>query len=295
MKARVISRRDFLRLTSTAAAALGLSQIVTSQRFFANALNKPCVIWLEGQDCTGCTESVLSSLSPDICDFLLNTVCINYHETIMAGTGTTAETALQAAITAGNYILIVEGTIPSADSRYLYIGGKPFEDTFVQAARNASVILALGSCASYGGIPKSGPTIGESVKYYLNKHSIDKTYINLPGCPVHPVWFFDTVIAYLNGTTINLDAYNRPKSHYGKIVHSECPRIKNKFLTDWNDPEQQNYCLLKKGCKGETTLASCASLKWNDGVNWCIGNNAPCAGCTEPEFYDGLSPLYILK
>lgn len=295
MKARVISRRDFLRLTSSAAAALGLSQLVTAQHFFADSSKKPCVIWLEGQDCTGCTESVLASLSPDIRDFLLQTVCINYHETIMAGTGAVAENALDAAIEAGNYILIVEGTIPSADSRYLYIAGKPFEETFAEAARNASIILALGSCSSFGGIPKAGQTVGESVKYYLTKYNITKSYINLPGCPVHPVWFFDTVIAYLNGTSISLDKYNRPRSHYSKLVHSECPRIKSKFLTDWNDPAQQNYCLLKKGCKGETTYASCPTLKWNDGVNWCVGNNAPCAGCTEPEFYSGLSPLYKQK
>lgn len=292
MKARVISRRDFMRLSSSAAAFLGLSQFVIPQKLLAAAAQKPGVIWLEGQDCTGCTESVLSSLSPDIRDILLNTICVRYHETIMAGTGTVAESALQAAISAGGYVLVVEGSIPSADKRYLYVADKPLEDTFVAAARNASVILALGACSSFGGIPKASATVGESVKYYLNKYSISKTYINLPGCPTHPAWFFDTVIAYLNGTTIALDSNNRPTSHYGKLIHSQCPRTKNKYLTDWNNSAQQNYCLSKKGCKGKYTYSDCPSLKWNDGVNWCIGNNAPCAGCTQPEFYSGFSPLY---
>jgi hydrogenase small subunit len=291
MTARVINRRDFLRLTSSAAAALGLSQLGLTQKLFA-ASKKPAVIWLEGQDCTGCTESVLSSLSPDVRDILLNTLCVKYHETIMAGTGTVAESALQSAISAGGYVLIVEGSIPSTDKRYLYVADKPFEDTFIAAASNATVILALGACASFGGIPKAGPSGGESVKYFLNKYGISKPYINLPGCPTHPTWFFDTVIAYLNGITIALDSNNRPTNHYGTLIHKQCTRTKNRFLTDWNSTTQQNYCLSKKGCKGKYTYASCPSLKWNDGVNWCIGNNAPCAGCTQPEFYSGFSPLY---
>lgn len=250
------------------------------------------MVWLEGQDCAGCTESVLSSLGPDIKDILINTICIRYHETIMNVTGNIAENALQAAIEEGGYVLVVEGSIPVADNKFLYISDKPFEEIFIESAKNASIIIALETCAAFGGIPKSSPTVGESVQYFLNKYRIAKTYINLPGCPVHPTWFFDTIINYLVGNTTELDYLNRPKNHYGKLVHSQCPRIKNKFLTDWNDPTQQNYCLFKKDCKGKYTYSDCPSLKWNDGVNWCIGNNAPCSGCTQSEFYNDFIPIY---
>jgi hydrogenase small subunit len=47
------------------------------------------------------------------------------------------------------------------------------------------------------------------------------------------------------------------------------------------------------GCKGPWTYADCGSILWNEGANWCIGNNAPCAGCTQPEFYEGFSPLFV--
>lgn len=216
MKTRIISRRDFLKITSLATLALGLSQYVLPKKFLSStSLKKPAVIWLEGQDCAGCTESVLSSLSPDIKDVLINTICLRYHETIMNGTGNIAENVLQAAIEEGGYVLVVEGSIPIVDDKFLYIADKPFEEIFVESARNASIIIALGTCAAFGGIPKSTPTIGESVQYFLSKYNISKSYINLPGCPAHPIWFFDTIISYLVGNTIEVDNLNRPKTITG--------------------------------------------------------------------------------
>jgi hydrogenase small subunit len=298
MKTRIFTRRQFLKLSAGAAGALGLSTLPLGNKLLAQSTpaKKPAVIWLEAQDCAGCTESVFACLTPDLRDVLLDVICVRYHETVMAGTGSVAEGALDAAIAEGGYVLVVEGSIPAADQRYLMVGGQSLESTFVQAATNAAVILAVGSCAAFGGIPRVGIPQGKEVSYFLNQYGISKPYINLPGCPTHPTWFFDTVLDYLGGQTIRLDRHKRPKRHFDTKIHTNCPRRGNnsskKFLADWNEASQQGFCLYNKGCRGKETYSDCPTLKWNDGVNWCIGNNAPCSGCTEPEFYDEFSPLY---
>lgn len=298
MKSKVFTRRQFLKLTMGAGAALGLSQLPLAGKMLSETQEgaKPAVVWMEAQDCTGCTESVLSSVTPDLRDVILDVIAIRYHETIMAGTGHVAEGALDAAINEGGYVLVVEGSIPAADNRYLEVAGIPVETRFVQAASNAAVILAVGACAAYGGIPRAGVPDGRGVQYFLDKHSIAKPLINLPGCPVHPAWFYDTVLDYLAGNSIPVDQHKRPLRHFQQTIHDLCHRrgqYNNQlYLNDWNHPGQRNWCLLNKGCKGPDTHGDCPSIKWNDGVNWCGDNNAPCAGCTEPDFYDGFSPLY---
>jgi hydrogenase small subunit len=296
MKSYVFTRRQFMKMSMGAAAVLGISQLRWPKLLMAQG-NTPAVVWLNGQDCTGCTESALSCLQPDLRDVILDVVNIRYHETIMAGTGEVAEHALVSAIEAGGYVLVLEGSIPSADPRYLMIGGSPLESTFIAAASNAAAIIALGACAAYGGIVRATVSSGQGVEFFLNKHSISKPLINLPGCPAHPTWFYDTVLAYLNSGVPALDAYHRPLKHFSQTVHDNCPRKthydKGEYLSDWNDPNQKGWCMLLKGCKGYETHADCPSLMWNEGANWCINNNAPCAGCTEPKFYQNLSPLFI--
>lgn len=298
MKSSVFTRRQFLKMMGGAAASLGLSQLPFAGKLFGqDSSAKPAVVWIEAQDCTGCTESVLSCLQPDLRDVLLNQIAMCYHETIMAGTGEVAEMALSEAISTGGYVLVVEGSIPAADNRFLKVAGEPVETTFVSAANQAAIILAVGACAAYGGIPRAGVTDGRGVEYFMNKHSINKPLINLPGCPVHPTWFYDTVLDYIAGNAIPLDSDKRPLKHYGTTVHDRCTRRQhydmNRFLLDWNHPGQRRWCLAKKGCKGPETHADCPQIKWNDGVNWCVENSAPCAGCTEPKFYDQMSPLYV--
>jgi hydrogenase small subunit len=298
IKAFVITRRDFIKMTMAGAAALGLSPLLSWPKLAEALDKKPAVVWLEGQDCAGCTESVLSCLQPDLRDVVLDVVNIRYHETIMAGSGDVAEYALDAAIDEGGYVLVVEGSLPATDGRYLEVAGEVLEAKFVEAAGAAAAIIAIGACATYGGIPRAGVPDGQGVDYFLAKHGISKPLINLPGCPVHPAWFFDTVLYYLNneGAVPPLDDFKRPLLHFAATVHDTCSRRKfynkGKYLTDWNNPMERKWCLLLKGCKGTVTYADCPLIKWNEGASYCIDNNAPCAGCTEPAFYEGLSPLF---
>jgi len=156
-----LTRRDFIKVASATLALLGLSQALTPRvvKALEESLGKPAVVWLEGQDCAGCVESFLNSLEPPAASILLDTISLRYNETAMAASGHQAEEALTKTINEGGHILVIEGAIPLAeDGLFCTIGGEPFKDIVREAARNAAVIVCVGSCATYGGIPRSGPT-----------------------------------------------------------------------------------------------------------------------------------------
>ncbi|MDI6812315.1 MAG: hydrogenase small subunit [Desulfitobacteriaceae bacterium] len=299
-----LTRRDFLKAVAAVTAALGFP-VVYEPRIAAaveKAAGKPAVIWLEGQDCTGCSESLLASVNPGPTEIILDLLSVRYHETIMAASGQVAENWLDENIKQGGYLLIVEGSIPTADDRFLTIGGRPFKAILQAAAAKAAAIVPIGACACYGGIPAAGPTGAKGVQDIIK----DKPIINLPGCPVKPNWLLGTVLHYLILNKVpELDSNKRPLAYFGTLLHDNCPRRghyeKGEFLTDWNDPGQKEFCLLLRGCKGPKTFTDCAQNWWNDGVNFCINASSPCAGCTQPEFYAagpmdtrvGLAPLYL--
>ncbi len=294
-----VSRRDFMKYCAGMAAVLGLSELELFSKVkevMASPKGKLPVIWLEGQDCAGCTVSFAGALNPPAAQLILDKLSIRYHETIMAAAGYTAEKALEENIKAGGYVLCVEGSIPTADDRFCMVGGKPFRKIVEEAAKNASAIIAVGACAAFGGIPAAGPTKAVGVSKIVK----DKPIINISTCPVHPDHLIGTILYVLTvGKLPPLDDEKRPTMFFGQNIHDNCRRRyyfeNNMFLKDWNDPEQQNYCLYEKGCKGPDTYSDCSIRKWNDGINFCIDCGAGCMGCAEPGFYDEMSPLYTAE
>lgn len=328
MKLRFYSRRSFLKMCMASSAALCVSKCASDENSDAQARNqgnstgffgqesvdnaqvntgdadvvleelsqKPAVIWMQAQDCAGCTESVFSSFMVDYAALLLDDINLCYHETLMAACGELSNHLLEQTISEGDYLLVVEGAFPGADTRYLQVRAEPLQNHFISAATNAAAIIALGACASFGAIPKVGPTEGRGVGSLLEAFRIDKLLINIPGCPVHPIWFFDTVQGILTGEIPAVDEHLRPLIHFSRKVHDLCPRIRfnrrKRFLVDWNNPVQRNFCLYLKGCKGMSTFANCPTLLWNGRANYCMGSCSPCAGCTQPEFCSEWLPLY---
>lgn len=294
-----VSRRDFMKLIAATTATLGLPEVAVPKAASAveQALEKPPVLWLEGMDCTGCTESTISTLNPSPAELILDMLSIRYHETIMAGSGYTSEEAYQETLKE-NFLLVVEGSCPAEEDRYCMIGGRPFREILLESAQKAKVIIAAGSCSCEGaGIPGACATGAIGVGELLRKEGIDKPVINLPCCPVKPTTLIGTILYYLTYQKApELDSQNRPIAYYGSLLHENCPRRgqfeSGNFLTDWNDPAQKDYCLLLKGCKGPKTYTDCAQVWWNDNANFCINAGSPCSGCSEKEFYNGFSPLY---
>ena len=299
---RNIDRREFLKFCAGTAGLLGLSGAAVPRvaRALEEAAKKTPVIWLEGLDCAGCTTSFISTTNPGTAELVLDTISLRYHETLMASAGHLSEKTLHENIQEKGYVLIVEGAIPTQDPRFCQVGGVNFVDIARDAAENAGAVIAIGSCAAYGGIPKDCPTPGAGIGVgeAMEKGFLPvRPLINVPTCPVHPERLVGTIVYYLlYGKPPALDRDKRPLMFYDKLIHDNCERRghfdNGEFLTDWNNFEQRNWCMYLKGCKGPFTFSDCPKRRWNDGLNWCIGCSSVCQGCSQPEFYAGMSPLY---
>src|SRR5574341_1415043 len=224
---RGMSRRCFLEVCTAAAAAVGLPASAAEKMAEKVASGKkPSVIWLHFQECTGCTESLLRASHPDVGELILDLISLDYHETLFAAAGHQIEEALDQAMkqNAGKYILIVEGAIPVKEGGiYCQIGGKNAVDLLKQVADKAGAIIAIGSCASWGGVPSASPNpTGATGAPEVLK---GKTVVTLPGCPANPYNLLGTALQYATfGTLPALDELARPKFAYGRVIHEDCPR-----------------------------------------------------------------------
>ncbi len=287
---RKIDRRGFLKIVTMAAASVGLSSSVAVK--MAEAMTqglKPSVIWLHFQECTGCTESLLRTSHPDVAQVILDLVSLDYHETLAAAAGHQIEEQLHATMEAhaGKSICVVEGAIPEKDGGiYCKIAGRTALDIVNEVAGNAGAIVAIGSCASFGGIPASPPNpTGATGAPMILK---DKTVVTIPGCPANPYNFLGVVLQYATlGTLPALDDKGRPRFAYGRTIHEDCPRRPHfdagRFALQFGDDgHRDGWCLYRLGCKGPATHANCSLKHFNDVVGaWPVGVGHPCVGCTE--------------
>ncbi len=286
-----LNRRDFLTFCTGVAATLGLAPGAGVR--IANAATAPArppVIWLSAQECTGCTESLLRAHHPTIENLILDMISLDYHETLCAGAGEQAEAFKDQAIKRnwGKFILVVDGSIPTKDGGvYCLVGGEPILKTVRETAEGAAAIIAIGSCASWGGIPSADPNPTEARPV----HAVlpGKTIVNIPGCPPNSYNFLSTVLHLLTfGAAPELDDKGRPKFAYGRLIHENCERRPHfdagRFALEFGDPGHRlGWCLYKLGCKGPETYANCPALNFGDvgPGSWPVGTGHPCFGCTE--------------
>jgi len=268
-------------------------------------------IWIAGAACSGCSVSLLNSVSPTIQNILVDQIIpgkhilLKFHATIMAGAGEPVVKVLRetAQKMPNKYLLVVEGAIPTgANGLYCTIGaldGKEItmKDMIKELSPHALAIIAIGSCSSFGGIPSGAPnpTGSKSVMEFVHEEDIDRPLINIPGCPPHPDWFVGSVANILiNGLPHkdDLDDKLRPRAFFGKLIHDNCPRRGYFDAGKFAKKPGDEGCLYELGCKGPYTYADCPDRQWNNGVNWCIGAGAQCIGCVEPDFHDTFAPLF---
>ena len=232
---------------------------------------------------------------------LINTLDVKFHPTVMAAAGGLAVSAAEAARNAGGYVLVIEGAVPSGEKGdYCHIWpGMTMLNALKTFAQGADVILAVGTCACYGGMSAGSPNPTGAMGVDAALGRSGTSVINIPGCPAHPDWIVGTVAALLAGETPELDDEGRPKVFFDTEVHKRCP---NRALGGGQAEVLSDAgCLSGLGCRGQQTHADCPLRKWNAagpgelGVNWCVGARNPCQGCTEPDFPDGMSPFYHLQ
>lgn len=283
-----LTRRNFLKFCGVVAGALGLEPAFGPKIFEAFAAGpRPSVLWLHFAECTGCTEAVLRTSNPGFADLIFDTISLDYHETLMAAAGSTVDGILTAMAESnrGRFFCVVEGAIPTADGGvYGMIGGRTMLSIAEEICPKAKAIIALGNCASYGGLPAAwpNPTGAMGVEGALGS-GLSVPVVNLPGCPPNPVNFVGTLATYLlAGKLPELDGDGRPKFAYGKEVHGQCPYR-----------EDKSRCLFEGGCKGKETRNNCPSIKFNDGTSFPMQAGHPCIGCSEPDFWDTMTPFYV--
>jgi len=298
MESKGYDRRDFLKFCNYALIAAGLG--ASGFQKVVHALEKkprPPVVWLHFQECTCCSESFIRSSHPIVADVLFDYLSLDYTETLQAAAGHQAEKSLHDTVTnhAGEYILLVEGSVPLKDNGvYCTIGGRSAQQILEEIAPGAAAIIAWGSCASNGCIQSAKPNPTQATAI---QRIVRKPVINVPGCP--PIGDVMTAVVthiLVMGRAPELDSQGRPKEFYGRRVHDTCYRRPyydaGLFVEAWDDENaRKGYCLYKMGCRGPVTYNACSVTRWNDGTSYPIQSGHGCIGCSENKFWDN-GPFY---
>jgi hydrogenase small subunit len=195
----------------------------------------------------------------------------------------------------GEYIVMVEGSIPTGNEAYCCIGGRSALQILEEAVKNCKAVVAWGNCASSGCVQAASPN--PTGAQPVHKVISGKPVINVQGCPPIADVMAGVVVHLLTFDRIpQLDGLGRPKAFYSRRVHDTCYRRANfdagLFVESFDDEgAKRGYCLYKMGCKGPVTYNSCGIIKWNDGVSYPIQSGHPCIGCSEAGFWDN-GPFY---
>ncbi len=326
-----MDRRTFIKAVGVLGASLFL-QTYKSDIVKALELSKTKVVWLHGVECTGCTISVLDGGSPDIME-ALNRFNLNllYQEVLMMQQGIFVDgkpvntSDLNSEILLDDilekekgYVLISEGGVPNGPAgsgKYLVLGGRPYKEIYEKAAKNASVIVAIGQCATNSGVNAADSdvkelldhrgiafTMEDSSKGIVNLLGIQTPVININGCPAHPDWVLLTVGAVVLGKIkvpddlpYVLDQWKRPKVFFppDHVVHTNCPRRGYYDNGEFDLTVGGEKCLWKLGCKGPYSNADCGTRHWNGHLNLCPMAGSPCIGCVQPGFPDSTRPFFV--
>jgi hydrogenase small subunit len=210
------------------------------------------------------------------------------------------------------FVLVIEGSIPNeninGDGYWTSFGndlatGEPLTLNWWidQLAPRAWAVVAVGTCATYGGIHAmaGNPTGCMGLADYLGwdfRSVAGIPIVNIPGCPVQPDNFMETLtwLLYQAGgmsPMIPLDDQLRPTWLFGKTVHEGCDRAayyeQGDFALDYNSPK----CQVKIGCWGPVVNCNVTKRGWMDGVGGCPNVGGICIGCTMPGFPDKFMPF----
>lgn len=260
----------------------------------AEARRKPNLIWLELNGCSGNVISLLDGAAPDFQYMITQMVNLVYDASLMTAQGDEAMRRLLS-MSGQEFILAVEGAVSTKDGGIYQIVGSDENGQMITGmdivkllGEQATHVIAVGACASHGGISAAAPNPSESVGV---QRLLQREVIQLPGCPCHPSWFLGTLAEILLYGRVELDRENRPLLFYHATIHDHCERRsyfdEGLFATALGDPA----CMFRLGCKGPMTVIDCPIKRWNNAVNWPVQCNTPCIGCARLGFPDVSQPF----
>ena len=287
-----MNRREALKKIYNIIVAVGASSFFSFEDLLAldsKTISKPNLIWLQGSSCTGCSLSLTNIEDISFMDFILEFVNLIYHPNLSLTTGDDVPNILNNAKKElkNNYILVVEGSVPTLLPHACLLADVPFLDWVKQMSKHSKACIAVGTCASFGGITDMhGMNTGAApLTKVLNEANIDKPMINLPNCPLKPEHFVYTILHFIKfGKYPPLDTQYRPKIFFSKTIHETCLHYsefqENIFASQINE----KGCLLELGCQGPITKSDCIINGLNSNTNNCIKAGHPCIGCASEHF-----------
>jgi len=278
------------------------------------------VLWLtSGLGCDGDSVALTAATNPSLEDLLRGCLpgmppIILYNPMLAYETGADFMRAFEqgAAGRLDPFILVVEGSIPNedinGDGHWAGMGvdpgtGQPIlTNTWIdRLAPQAAAVLAIGTCAAYGGIPamRNNPTGAMGLRDYLGWQWRSKRggpVINLPGCPVQPDNITETLLYMaLNiagmAPPVELDVTGRPVRMFGTTVHERCDRAGMAEHGQFADEDSAGQCLVKLGCKGPVVKCNVPVRGWVNGIGGCPNVGGICMACTMPGFPDKYMPF----
>jgi len=278
--------------------------------------------WLAGMSCDGCSVAVTGATSPSVEDLFLGRLpgvprVVLHHPVTSVESGDAFirnyELAAEGKLNAP-YVIIFEGSVPNEDlaaatgGYWCAMGSetvpKPIPTTswLARMAPGAAAVIAIGTCATWGGIPAAigNPTGSMSVMDFLGKDylsALGLPVINVPGCSPVGDNFTETiatVLLFLNGfgPLPEFDELGRPAWLFNQTVHQQCVRAgfyeEGTFAERYGDPE----CLVEIGCWGPVVQCNITSRGAINHVGGCMNTGGVCIGCTMPGFPDRFAPFY---
>jgi hydrogenase small subunit len=198
-------------------------------------------------------------------------------------------------------ILVFEGTLvegPDGTGTMNYFAERPMKDWVKELSKAASYVVAIGDCAAWGGIPGTPPNPTESTGLqfyrkqkggYLGSGFVSKgglPVINIPGCPAHPDWVTQILVAISTGriADVKVDSFQRPSTFFTEFTQTGCTNARAfGEKVDGNFGIRGGCLFYEVGCRGPMTHSSCNRILWNRQASKTRVNH-PCLGCTEPEF-----------
>ena len=294
----------------------------TKKHFSAlGPLEKIYLFWFVGASCDGCTIALTGATQPAVEDLMAGTIpgiprveVIHTVVSVESGHEWVANMLLaERGELDAPYVICWEGSImdetKSGDGYWMGLGEDP--DTgrqitslewLTRLAPGAAAVIAVGTCATWGGIPASQGNVTGAMgtmdhlgKDYRSAFGLP--VINIPGCAPIGDNITETaaaVLLFLQGLAPlpEFDELGRPAWLFGETVHRHCPRAgyyeEGVFADEYGDKE----CLVELGCWGPVVQCNIVERGNINGVGGCMQMGGICIGCTMPGFPDKFSPFY---
>ena len=290
-----------------------------------DAIKEVHAFWLAGMSCDGCSIAAVGATQPSAESLMTGNIPgvpkVNLHHPVLSVYAGAAfikdfELAANNELDAP-FVIIFEGSVADESKAKKYggywsgLGAREVDgesqpiataDWLARMAPHAAAVIALGTCATWGGIPAAigNPTGAMGVADFLGdgyRSTLGLPVVNIPGCAPQGDNFTETVAAVLLflqgiGPLPEFDELGRPAWLFGETVHRGCTRAgyyeEGVFAKEYGDKQ----CLVEKGCWGPVVQCNINQRGAINHMGGCMNVGAPCIGCTMPGFPDAFSPFY---